>query len=129
MPRFGNRSTRELNTLHPDLKEVLNEAIKYFDFSVLEGHRNEDRQNLMLREGKSQLAYPKGKHNKVPSEAVDLAPYPIDWNNANRFYFLCGFILGIAKQKGIELRYGGDWDGDFELTDNNFDDIGHLELL
>ena len=129
MPRFGNRSTKELNTLHPDLKEVLNEAIKHFDFSILEGHRGKDKQNRMLSEGKSHLAYPKGKHNKVPSEAVDIAPYPIVWEDTSRFSFFAGFITGIAKQKGIELRWGGNWDNDPQMKENKWNDLGHLELL
>ena len=129
MPRFGNRSTKELNTLHPDLKEVLNEAIKHFDFSILEGHRNEDRQSKMVQEGKSHLSYPNSKHNKVPSEAVDFAPYPIDFSDEERFIYFAGFIMGIGKQKGIELIWGGDWNRDTQLKDNKFRDLGHLELL
>jgi len=129
MPRFGNRSTRELNTLHDDLKEVLNEAIKYFDFSVIEGYRDEDKQFKMVQEGHSKLAFPKSKHNRVPSLAVDIAPYPIDWEDTNRFSFFAGFIMGIAKQKGIELRWGGNWDRDEQMKENKFNDLPHLELL
>jgi hypothetical protein len=29
---------------------------------------------------------------------------------------------------GIELRWGGDWDQDFEVKDNRFDDFPHFEL-
>ena len=31
--------------------------------------------------------------------------------------------------KGIPLRWGGDWDVDTELKDNDFDDLPHFELL
>ena len=29
---------------------------------------------------------------------------------------------------GIDLIWGGDWDGDTDLNDNNFDDLVHFEL-
>ncbi len=29
MPKFGKRSTKKLETVHQDLQDVLNEAIKY----------------------------------------------------------------------------------------------------
>ena len=39
-----------------------------------------------------------------------------------------GFVLGVANQMGINLRWGGDWDQDFEVQDNKFDDFPHFEL-
>ena len=33
MPKFGNKSLSILQNAHPELRRVLNEAIKYFDFS------------------------------------------------------------------------------------------------
>ena len=39
-----------------------------------------------------------------------------------------GIAVGIAKRKGIKLRWGGDWDRDGELSDNRFNDLGHLEI-
>jgi hypothetical protein len=29
---------------------------------------------------------------------------------------------------GINLRWGGDWDQDWEVKDNKFDDFPHFEL-
>lgn len=129
MPKFGRKSRDCLKTLHPDLQEILNEAIKHFDFSILEGHRGEERQNEMFSKGTSKLMFPNGKHNKFPSEAVDIAPYPIVWEDKERFSFFAGFIMGIAKQKGIDLRWGGNWNNDPQMVENNWDDLGHLELL
>ena len=129
MARFSKHSLKHLRTLHSDLQEVLYEAIKYFDFKVLEGKRGRQRQNDLYESGKSHLTYPKSKHNKEPSEAVDIAPYPIDWNDRERFTLLAGFVLGIGKVKGIELIWGGDWDRDYTVSDNKFDDLPHIELL
>jgi peptidoglycan L-alanyl-D-glutamate endopeptidase CwlK len=37
-------------------------------------------------------------------------------------------MLGIASGLGIKLRWGGNWNGDFNLKDNKFQDIGHFEV-
>jgi peptidoglycan L-alanyl-D-glutamate endopeptidase CwlK len=128
MPRFGKRSLKQLSTCHADLSEVFYEVIKTVDCSVLEGHRSKDRQNALYEEGKTKVKYPKGRHNHSPSRAVDVVPYPIDWNDRERFHLFAGFVLGIAKSKGIHLRWGGDWNQNWEVDDNQFDDFPHFEL-
>tara|TARA_Y100000310_G_C20381825_1_gene668510 strand:+ start:309 stop:659 length:351 start_codon:yes stop_codon:yes gene_type:complete len=110
------------------LQKVFNEVIKYVDCSVLEGHRNEERQNKLCDEGKSKVRYPKGRHNSDPSSAVDVTPYPVDWSDRERQTLFAGFVLGIAKSMDIELRWGGDWDRDFKVVDNRFDDFPHFEI-
>lgn len=134
MPEFGAESLKQLATLHPKLQEVLNEAVKYFDFAIIEGHRGEDAQNKAYATGKSKLPWPKGNHNKTPSTAVDIAPYPIDWSDRpdsiRRFCYLAGFILAIARQLNIPLRWGGDWNHDDDLrNEGTFRDWPHFELL
>ena len=81
----------------------------------------------MFDEGKTKLKYPKGRHSN-PSRAVDVVPYPIDWNDRERFHLFAGFVLGIAQSMGIKLRWGGDWNMNFEVDDNQFDDFPHFEL-
>lgn len=129
MPSFGKRSLQELETLDERLQEILIEAIQYFDFTILCGHRNEEDQNKAYNKGRSKLQWPESKHNSYPSIAVDLAPYPLNWENLNRFYYLMGFIRGLAISKGLNLRFGGDWDRDGEITDNNFNDLPHIEIV
>lgn len=129
MPSLSKKSKAILETCHSDIQRVMNEAIKYFDFTVLEGHRGEAAQNAAFAAGKSKLKYPFGKHNNLPSLAVDIAPYPIDWKNRERFIYLAGVVMGIASQMNIKLRWGGDWNGDTEVADNKFDDLPHFELL
>lgn len=129
MPKFSIISEVRLKTCHPDIQRVLREAIKYADFTILCGHRGKAEQDKAVIEKKSKVSYPNSKHNKVPSLAVDIAPYPIDWNNRASFYYLAGFIIGLGKGMGVELRYGGDWNGDFNVTnDGDFLDLPHLEL-
>tara|TARA_Y100001963_G_scaffold66293_1_gene92402 strand:- start:114 stop:506 length:393 start_codon:yes stop_codon:yes gene_type:complete len=128
MAKFGNKSKKNLSTCHEDLQKVFNEVIKYVDCSVLEGHRDERTQDRLFEEGKTKVRYPMGRHNSSPSRAVDVVPYPIDWEDRERFHLFAGFVLGVARRMGITLRWGGDWNMNFEVDDNNFDDFPHFEL-
>ena len=129
MPAFGTSSRRRLSECDERIQTVMNEVVREFDCSILEGHRNEERQNEMFRTGKSHLKWPQGKHNTDPSQAVDVAPYPINWNDRERFTLFAGYVLGIASTFGIKLRWGGDWNGDWQVRDNNFDDLPHFEII
>ena len=100
----------------------------------------------------------KGNHNYTPSRAVDAGPYPIVWPTplwtairealqalpnagavlrlvrqlvkvVGRWYYFAGFVRGLAAARGIPIRQGADWDGDFELRDQRFDDLPHTELI
>ena len=128
MPKFGRKSKESLNTCNSKLQKVFNEVIKHVDCSVLEGHRSKDRQNKLYEEGKTKVKYPNGRHNRQPSSAVDVTPYPIDWKDRERQTLFAGFVIGVASQMGINLRWGGDWDQDFQVIDNRFDDFPHFEL-
>lgn len=129
MPAFSRRSKDNLATCDHRLQRVFNEVIKEFDCTIIEGHRSEQEQNEKYRRGLSQLRYPQSKHNADPSVAVDVAPYPIDWNDRERFTYFAGYVKGIAESMNIKLRWGGDWDGDTQVVDNNFDDLPHFELV
>ena len=129
MPRFGKKSKEKLASCDKRLQDVFNEVIKTIDCSVLEGHRGEERQNKLQEEGKSKVRYPKGRHNASPSNAADVVPYPIDWNDRERFHLFAGFVLGVANRMGYTLRWGGDWNQNFEVDDNKFDDFPHFELV
>ena len=111
------------------MQDLFNEVIKHVDCSVIEGHRNGLRQDKLFDEGKTKVKYPNGRHNANPSNAADVVPYPIDWNDRERFHLFAGFVLGIAKSMEINIRWGGDWNMNFEVDDNQFDDFPHFELI
>ena len=127
--KYGNSSLAHLNTLHPNLAMVMLDALKTMDHSIIEGYRNEERQNELFDAGKSKLRYPDGKHNCMPSLAVDAIPYPVDWEDRERMTLFAGIVLGVASQFGIAIRWGGDWNGDGQVKDNKFDDLVHFELV
>ena len=128
MPSFGKKSQERLNTCDPRLVELFETVVEDFDCTVIEGYREKEAQNRAFDEGKSKLRFPEGNHNKYPSLAVDVAPYPIDWEDRDRFHYFAGFVKGVASQLGLDIRWGGDWDSDTQTRDNNFDDLPHFEV-
>lgn len=110
MASFSKRSKDRLATCHPDLQLIMNIAIRFEDFTVLCGHRGEHDQNAAYAAGNSRAKYGDSRHNHVPSQAVDIAPYPIDWEDTARFAKLAGRILQIADELNIDLEWGGDWE-------------------
>ncbi|WP_287373972.1 M15 family metallopeptidase [Prosthecochloris sp.] len=135
MPRFSALSNERLGECDFRLQRLFREVIRHFDCVVLCGHRNRVEQERAFSEGKSKVGWPKSKHNKYPSHAVDVAPYdmppvgPVNWQDRERMTFFAGFVLGTAKQLGINIRWGGDWDRDTQVRDNSFDDLVHYELV
>lgn len=129
MASFSDRSHSRLASCDPRLQRVLDNVVRNFDCTILEGHRDEARQNRMVDEGKSQVRWPDGKHNTVPSLAVDVCPYPVVWDDRERQTLFAGYVLATAKSMGVDLRWGGDWSMDFQVKDNRFDDLVHFELV
>tara|TARA_R100000234_G_scaffold46129_1_gene27496 strand:+ start:2095 stop:2475 length:381 start_codon:yes stop_codon:yes gene_type:complete len=124
MYKFGKRSRDRLRGVDVRIINVLNELIKIMDVTVIEGLRSADRQKELLAKGATKVKY--SKH--MDGKAVDIAPYPIDWKDRDRFHYMGGMIRGIAKQLNVPIRWGGDWDSDGEVKDNGFDDLVHIEI-
>ena len=121
MPQFSQRSKDRLASCHPDLRTVFDFIIKYYDITILCGHRGEDEQNAAHAAGNSHLTFPDSKHNKTPSMAVDVAPYPIDWTDIDEFEKLHELVEVVAYAHGIKLRWGGHWP--------NLRDYVHYEVV
>ena len=129
MPNFSDKSKRLLATCHQDLQDLFNEVIKYYDCSIIEGFRSNERQNELYEQYKTKLKGGESKHNSCPSNAIDVIPYPVNWKDKNRFYHFAGRVQGIASQMDIKIRWGGDWDGDNNFKDQTFHDLPHFELI
>lgn len=135
MPSFGGTSRNRLNTCNIKIQNILNEVIKYYDCTIITGHRIEEEQAVKYAEGTSEVSWPNSKHNSNPSNAVDVAPWPIpadwgdkEWKERVKFYELKAIIFYEAEKQGVKLRWGGDWDEDNDYMDNMFDDLVHFEL-
>lgn len=132
MPNFSRKSKEILFTCVEDLQVIMNDVIKITDIKILSGKRGEEEQNDLFRRGLSQKEFPNSRHNSevndALSEAVDIAPYPVNWKDTEKFYYVAGIVMGVAGMLGIGLRWGGDWDMDYDLHDQTFMDLGHFEL-
>ena len=129
MARFSALSRERLGTCDERLQKVFYEVIKHFDCTILEGYRSEALQNLYVAQGKSRIKWPNGKHNSLPSKAVDAIPFPVDWDDVNRICYFAGYVMATALSMGIKLIWGKDWDGDTDLNDQTFRDGPHYQLM
>lgn len=129
MPYFGNSSESKLITCDNRLAQICRTIIQYYDFMIIYGYRDENEQNDCYGKGLSTKKFPNSKHNVSPSLAIDIAPYPINWKDTDRFIHLAGMMLIIGYLLGYKIRWGGDWDMDDDLHDQTFMDYGHFELI
>jgi hypothetical protein len=102
------------------------------DISLLCGFRNETEQNEMHDAGLSEVRWPDGMHNRMPSLAVDFQPYPrpsrqIHLWSALSYYASAAII--IAREEGVTLRWGGDWNRNGIIQDQKFYDLFHIEII
>lgn len=118
--KFGQKSLDRLSECHEDLQKIAHELIKEMDVTVLCGFRGKEEQEQAFIQGKSKLRWPHSKHNKKPSLAMDIVPYPVDWNDMRRFIDMCSAIERIAKSLDIKILLGRDF---------SFRDWPHCELV
>jgi peptidoglycan L-alanyl-D-glutamate endopeptidase CwlK len=116
---LGAASKAKLATCHPELQALIQCAaagidegdLSYagiHDITVLCGHRGQAEQDKAVADGASETPWPRSKHNRIPSDAVDVSPYPVDWH-AGRLEALHAYIAGIAHARGIDL-FDISWD-------------------
>lgn len=128
MPQFSLISEQRLSTCDERLQKILREAIKHVDFSIACGHRSKEEQDDAFRRKASKLQWPQSKHNRLPSKAVDILPWPLSWTDTHRFARLMGTVECIAKQQGVKVRFGLDFDRDGYTEDEKFLDFPHVEI-
>lgn len=151
---LGQRSLERLNGVHPDLASVVKRAIELTtqDFSVLEGVRTDKRQRELYGQGRTAkelaavridpaLAKPemdqvtwtlKSNHFKQADgygHAVDLVPYPLDWNTLAKFDAIADAMAQASKELGVPIRHGADWDMDGKRRERGESDNPHFELV
>lgn len=129
MARFGRRSIKRLDGVHPLLVEWAYSLVEVMDCSVVYGVRNLTEQRHMVAIGASKtldsyhLVQPDGY-----GHALDIAPYPIDWEDLDRFKVLIGMGLMLAHEMNIPITNGMDWDGDLDFKDQTFNDYLHWQI-
>jgi len=135
---LGQRSLDRLAGVHPDLVAVLKRAISISpqDFTVLEGVRTQARQLELYAQGRTKpgqvVTWTKTSNHFKRADgygyAVDIAPFPIDWNDTKRFDAVAKAMFQAAKELGIGIRWGADWDRDGKPRERGESDSPHFEL-
>ena len=136
---LGAQSRARLAGVHPDLIKVVERAIKITgqDFMVLEGVRTLARQKELYAQGRTKP----GKvvtwtlnSRHIPKadglgHAVDLVPFPVDWNTLSKFDAMAKAMKTAATELGIPIRWGADWDNDGKPREKGETDSPHFELV
>ena len=126
MWKFSKTSLNRLEGVDHRLQDLAFKVVsELHDCSVIYGLRTEAEQQRLVAEGLSKTM--NSKH--LVGRAIDLSPYPIDWDNTKQFYYFAGMVLGAANALEIKIRWGGDWDMDNDLDDQTFMDLVHFELV
>lgn len=136
---LGKQSRARLAGVHPDLQRVVFRAIELTeqDFMVLEGVRTPERQKQLYAQGRTKPG-PKvtwtlnSNHFINPKtgkgHAVDLVPWPVDWSH-EKLGVVAEAMFAAARQLGVELRWGADWDRDGKPRERGETDSPHFELV
>ena len=116
--KLGIRSLQNLSGVHPDLVAVVKRAIQIteVDFTVIEGIRSRERQKQLVAKGASKTM--NSRH--ITGHAVDMVPWPIDWDDLERFEIMAEAMKQAAEELDIPIVWGGDW--------KTFYDAPHFEL-
>lgn len=152
---LGKTSLERLGTVEEPMQRVVRRAIQLttVDFMVLEGVRTQRRQYELYAQGRQVaelrkagvpqdiLAKPtlpkvtwtlNSNHFANPKtdkgRAVDLVPYPVDWNDLKKFDAMADAMFAAAKELGVRIRWGADWDSDGKRRERGESDSPHFEL-
>ena len=140
--KLGEVSLSRLVGVHPDLARVVRRAISISkqDFSVLEGVRTPERQRQLYAQGRTAPG-PKvtwtleSNHFVNPKtgfgHAVDLVPYPIDWEGPHRFPkfdAIAAAMFEAATIENVAIRWGADWNNNGKPRERGETDSPHFEL-
>lgn len=149
--QLSKRSLSRLAGVDDKLVAVVKRAIEIsdVDFMVLEGVRSKEQ--CMINYGKGRTAAQcsaKGVPAKyanpsaakvtwlnnpfaskhVTGKAVDLVPYPVDWNDLKKFDLIAQAMLQAAKELGVPVRWGADWNNNGKPRERGESDSPHFEI-
>ena len=122
--KWGKTSKDRLASCDKKLQELANGILESspFDLTITCGYRTKDEQEEAYKSGKSRAKFGQSKHNFFPSKAVDIVPYPINWDkNDIRWWKMIALAYEVARKKNIKIRSGAFFTG--------LEDLPHIELI
>jgi peptidoglycan L-alanyl-D-glutamate endopeptidase CwlK len=137
MPKFSEAAAERLSRAHPLLQKLMNAAILEFDFTILQSQRGRADQEAAFRKGHTKVHFGNSAHNWAPAVALDIAPLPIDWDDAKDDgrdghaifrHMQMNIIRPLAQKLHVPIRLGCDWNGDGNAYNESFIDLPHVEL-
>ena len=131
--KLGKTSLARLQGVDETLVNVVKRAIEIsdVDFTVLEGVRTLERQRELYAQGRTapgKIVTWTMKSRHIEGKAVDLVPYPLDWNDLEKFNKIKDAMFQAAKELDVNLRWGADWDGDGNYREKGEYDSPHFEI-
>lgn len=114
--KFGERSLREMEGVHPHLVAMVHRALELTeqDFAVHDGLRTREEQQALLLAGASQTL--DSKH--LTGDAVDLVPVvngKLRWE-WEPIYTVAKAVRQAARDLDLKVRWGAAWDITFTHT-------------
>lgn len=132
MYKLSNRSLQRLYGVDPDLVRVVKRAIELTsqDFMITEGRRTREQCCTNYGKGRTiQQCSQKGVPAKYAQpnlskvtwlndpfaskhctgKAIDLVPYPVDWNDLKKFHTIAVAMKQAAFELRVKIKWGGDW--------------------
>ena len=112
--KFGSKSLERLSQCDIRLRTLCMRMLDRsdFDMTVTCGHRGKEEQEKAFNEGKSKAHFGQSKHNALPSRAVDICPYPINWDtNDPRWCKMVALAYDTAREMNIKIRCGAFFTG------------------
>lgn len=136
--QLGPKSVERLQGVHPTLQKIVMRAIQITkqDFMVLEGVRTPERQKELYAQGRTKpgnvvtwtLTSNHFKQRDGYGHAVDLVPWPVDWNTTSKFDEMARAMKQAAAEFKTNLRWGADWDQDGKPREKGESDSPHFEI-
>lgn len=135
---LGKRSLEKLCGVDPRLINIVMRAIVLTkqDFSVTCGIRSREEQRKLYAQGRTKpgdiVTWTLNSRHFPDADgygrAVDLEPYPSDWKDLSKFDAISKAMFQAAKDLGIKIRWGADWDQDGNPRERGESDSPHFEL-
>lgn len=108
--KWGKSSLNNLKTCDQRLQDMANMMLARsdFDLAIICGFRGEQEQNDAFLRGASKARFGQSKHNTFPSQAIDIVPYPINWDTTDRRWQEMALnAMWCAGRLNIKIRWGG----------------------
>lgn len=151
MAKFSTKSFSKLSSCTRDIQTILQEVVKYRDCTIVEGHREAEAQHDHWKKGRKLkrpsdikiadnweiinkskvVTYKDGytklsKHQKYPSIAIDVVPYPEMWNSKEAFHEFRGVVKYVQDRLFKEGRIDHKLSNGFDLWDGW--DLPHWQI-